>query len=532
MDVAAANNSANTFAVYNPPESITSTWTSNILSDSAAGATKVWIADMNSDGQMDVVAASYDIDSITVYLSQPSPTPPMAYVVTDESTSAADGVRDIYVADINKDGVLDILAVSELNNKVAAWIQSTTIDLFFTENVISTSANGPLSISVADLDNDGNLDIVYGSKDRIAWYENSGVAALTFSAEQLILNVTNARSIYTVDVNGDNFVDIWSANDGQVILFANNSGSTFTPWDAPYTFTSVSAADLDNDGDIDLLGSSAVDDQVIWYENLGSSYFEGHVAGTGTDPMSLYPADMDNDGDIDILAALSGSDEIVWWENVGGQFSIICQNTIGSTASGVQGIFEGDTDDMLLIEVYHNGRQGDSNIEMLTFELMFDVTAGIPLDSTQANSLIENIFIYKDTNSNLTFESDLDTPVETVSELSLDSSGIQTINVEGSPYVVVGAESEAFFFVVVELTPDAADQNPRQFRITHVSESSSTARDQVSLIPVTLTEVPNFSSDQIIAKNKIDVPTDYLTIQGAINAANKWRSHYCCNGFI
>jgi hypothetical protein len=36
---------------------------------------------------------------------------------------------------------------------------------------------------------------------------------------------------------------------------------------------SVSAADLDNDGDIDVLSASRWDDKIAWYENDGSGNF-------------------------------------------------------------------------------------------------------------------------------------------------------------------------------------------------------------------------------------------------------------------
>ena len=84
--------------------------------------------------------------------------------------------------------------------------------------------------------------------------------------------------------------------------------------------TSVHAADLDDDGNTDVLSTSQFDDKVAWYENNGSSYGEQQVISTASEkPQSVTAADLDGDGDLDVVSGSNGDDELVWYENQMGE---------------------------------------------------------------------------------------------------------------------------------------------------------------------------------------------------------------------
>jgi hypothetical protein len=86
---------------------------------------------------------------------------------------------------------------------------------------------------------------------------------------------------------------------------------------------SVYAADLDNDGDMDVLSASLNDDTIAWYRNDGSGFSSQLVISTAADGAhSVYAADLDNDGDMDVLSASVNDDKIAWYRNDGnGSFS-------------------------------------------------------------------------------------------------------------------------------------------------------------------------------------------------------------------
>ena len=75
-------------------------------------------------------------------------------------------------------------------------------------------------------------------------------------------------------------------------------------------------ADLDGDGDQDVLSASWGDDRIAWYENTDGAGHFGTPQLITTDAygaVSVYAADLDSDGDLDVIAA-AGS-KVAWYEN-------------------------------------------------------------------------------------------------------------------------------------------------------------------------------------------------------------------------
>ncbi|NIQ19659.1 MAG: hypothetical protein GTN95_05560, partial [Gammaproteobacteria bacterium] len=84
---------------------------------------------------------------------------------------------------------------------------------------------------------------------------------------------------------------------------------------------SVFAADVDGDGDPDVLSASFFDDKIAWYENTdgAGSFGPQQVISTLADgARSVFAADVDGDGDPDVLSASENDDKIAWYENTDG----------------------------------------------------------------------------------------------------------------------------------------------------------------------------------------------------------------------
>ncbi len=133
------------------------------------------------------------------------------------------------------------------------------------------------------------------------------------------------RGVHAADLDGDGDLDVVTASfgDGTVSWHENDGGDppAFTPHvissSAPGA-SSVFVADVDRDGALDVLSASADDDTIAWYENMLPSGFTRHVvASDALGAASVFAADLDGDGDIDLLSASESDDRIAWYESDG-----------------------------------------------------------------------------------------------------------------------------------------------------------------------------------------------------------------------
>ncbi len=134
-----------------------------------------------------------------------------------------------------------------------------------------------------------------------------------------------ATSAYAADMDGDGDIDALSASqaDDKIAWYENTSGDGSSR--TPHTITtaadgahSVDAADVDGDGDMDVLSASRWDDKIAWYENTSGdgSAWTPHIITTDADAAhEVHAADVDGDDDIDVLSASWGDHKIAWYEN-------------------------------------------------------------------------------------------------------------------------------------------------------------------------------------------------------------------------
>ena len=317
------------------------------LSTNADGATSVYAADLDGDGDTDVLSASYADDSIAWQENFSR----SAFSARRMIGTAADGARSVHAADLDGDGDPDVVSASSRDDKIA-WYENLGGGRFSSQRIISTNADSARSVHAADLDGDGDLDVLSASAndDRIAWHENLGGGE--FSTQHTIgKDADRALSVYTADIDGDGDPDVLSASwgDDKIAWYENLGGGTFSEQrviasDADGA-SSVHAADLDGDGDPDVLSASRDDDTIAWYENLGEGDFSSRrvITSDADGALSVYAADLDGDGDLDVLFAAYADDMIAWHENLGeGDFS--SQRVIASDADSARSVHAADLD--------------------------------------------------------------------------------------------------------------------------------------------------------------------------------------------
>ena len=171
MDIVSASYLDDTIAWYENNGAADPSFTKAVIDTNADGAHAVYVADMDADGDMDIVSASQLDDTVAWYENNGAADPSFtaANIVTN-----ADEIEAVFVADLDGDGDMDILSASG-NDDTIAWYESDgAANPSWTKRVIATSADGASDVFAADIDGDGDLDVVSSSQldDTIAWYEN------------------------------------------------------------------------------------------------------------------------------------------------------------------------------------------------------------------------------------------------------------------------------------------------------------------------------------------------------------------------
>lgn len=248
--------------------------------------------------------------------------------------TATDYINLPSLVDIDGDGDLDLIVVEDYgvinffentgsasNPQFAAptfpvWIPDTTA----------------IDIAFGDLDGDGDYDIVgvsyYGD---VYYYQNTGSA----SSPQFASGVANPFSINAgiitlgsptlLDIDGDGDLDLCISDYYGAVLYYENTGTASSPnfstpavanpfgIPASNNFRIATFADLDGDGDADLLVSEYYGD-IKYYENTGTTTSpqfgteQNNPFGfTGMNSLNKFAAgDIDGDGDLDLFMGVDG----------------------------------------------------------------------------------------------------------------------------------------------------------------------------------------------------------------------------------
>lgn len=326
LDVISGSNNDDKIAWYENDGGSTPTFIERLITDTVNATRSVEVGDVDGDGDMDVLSASMFDDKIAWYDNDGSVPP----VFTERLISdTADGAQSIEVGDLDGDGDLDVLSASFSDDKIAWYDNDGSVPPVFTERLISNTANGAKSVKTGDVNGDGYLDVLSASEldGQIVWYENDGMIPPTFIGRLISDTADLARSVAVGDLDGDGDLDVLSAssNDDKVVWYVNDGGvvPVFTEQlinDMADGAVSVTVGDSDGDGDLDVFLASFDDDKITWYENNGAvlpTFTERLISDTADGAISVDVGDVDGDGDLDVLSASLNDDKIVWYEKTG-----------------------------------------------------------------------------------------------------------------------------------------------------------------------------------------------------------------------
>jgi hypothetical protein len=212
---------------------------------------------------------------------------------------------------VSSEGIF-ALEIPAAPNQTAVWAKTLLCD--------GASDEG---FAVADMDRDGDLDIVAGMDDpktkeptSLFWYENPSNGQGMWQKHLIGKTAQSIDRVEVADFDGDQRPDVaiteerypGLAPDASLVWFRNDGGGNWTAnrLITQYSLNNLDAADLDQDGDIDLVTNEHKGQtfKLQIFENNGKGQFTERVIDTGKEGhLGTQLADLDNDGDLDIISA-------------------------------------------------------------------------------------------------------------------------------------------------------------------------------------------------------------------------------------
>jgi hypothetical protein len=316
--------------------------------DFPAGAspTALAVADFNGDQNLDIAVASEPAGTISVLLGngKGSFNQPVSFSV-DHPTSLA-------TADFNTDGKQDLIVGS---NASGCGPGDGWITLFpgmgdgSFQNARAYSINGVLSVAVADLNGDGNADVIAAvcfaatvpGPGEVVVLLGNGAGSFGEPLSYVTDRASTGSTAYvtTGDFDGDGHLDVAvsSSTDNTVSVLLGKGDGTFRSqvnFGAGFAPSSVAAGDLNGDGQIDLVTTNLYGDSVSALLGDGAGRFQARVDyGVGVNP-TLAIGDFNGDNKLDIV---TGEDQAAK-----GSGSVLLGNSDGTFAYGKPYVAPGD----------------------------------------------------------------------------------------------------------------------------------------------------------------------------------------------
>ena len=266
------------------------------------------VVDINGDGRKDLVTTRQQGPVSLLNFASGMFTPVFSTGTVVQATN-----HGVDCGDFDRDGKIDVARGSYENdnpNLAKVVVSFGNGDGSFSSEVVLPVGNWVTEVHVADLDGDGDADILCGTETTgiRVWKSNGN---RTFSASSIYSSGSINRQSELCDLNGDNRLDVVIVNETEnkiSILLNNGSGQfpsrvTYATGSYP---TGLCVGDFDGDGDADIAFAHRYTNEIRLLRNNGQGTlvpWQTISSPMGSAPIGqLKSGDFDGDGDIDFVA--------------------------------------------------------------------------------------------------------------------------------------------------------------------------------------------------------------------------------------
>ena len=282
--------------------------------------TSISLYDIDSDGKLDIVEG-IDGQANVVWVNNG------IGVFTDSLQRLGNNnTQSLVISDIDKDGDGDFVEANNTSAANTVWLNSlfgTWGEANFTQtNAVVGSALTTRSVALGDLNNDGYLDLIAGNRnnDNLTGesnqiFFNNRFGDFTFSQNlgPSPTNLAETQQVRLSDIDRDGDLDFVSANNIDLntsLIWKNNGAGIFTQDQILVNvitnrISSVNFADINLDGDIDILLGSGLDNMV--FDNTANVFTDSTQTLDPLTTREIEISDVNHDGFVDVINCDFGS---------------------------------------------------------------------------------------------------------------------------------------------------------------------------------------------------------------------------------
>ncbi|MCL6623552.1 MAG: VCBS repeat-containing protein, partial [Fimbriimonadales bacterium] len=293
------------------------------LNDFSGSCDALTLADVTGDGRLDILGT---LGSNQGWIVLPSTGTGTFGAFRRYSVGALP--HDVNSGDVDRDGDSDVVLTTWNSNEIGVYLNPGNGDFSMPTMDLGTGVlDSKKPLEIGDVNNDGKLDVVIGISDplppsspRLRVYLGNGSGGFT-----LLQSLTSSAWIEDLDLkdmDNDGYLDVvfngglqGSPPTYQWGIFWNNRTGSFSspvlfgPPNCGYALAEIETADLDNDGDLDVilpedLGCPSIPDsarRLFIFENRGNRNFQlFSVLVVNPGPGDVKAGDLDRDGKMDL----------------------------------------------------------------------------------------------------------------------------------------------------------------------------------------------------------------------------------------
>lgn len=308
-----------------------------------AGVIALALADLDGDGQTDIVAAC---NGRIVYMhsgADPRDAAGWTQSTMAQSNDAGFGQwNSVAVGDIDAANGPDIVA-SMANPGRVSWFRSPAANIangtgWTRTDIAATGRTNAEGVALADFSGDGRIDVISTAPgegaDSVAWYQNPADPVNDTWTKRAIGNLAAAARVILVDLDVDSRSDVVALNTpGRQVGWYKRPVDATAAWTGAgflltqYTSAqpvSVAAADLNGDNQPDVVVATNNGSTLRWFiptpgQTQTAQWLENNIADLSETIGRIALGDIDADGRPDVIAPLqagtTAGDGIFWFEN-------------------------------------------------------------------------------------------------------------------------------------------------------------------------------------------------------------------------